>query len=130
MRWIALLLVAFSLRLGVTAVRGFEREPVKDEWSYSEIAANVTAGEGFAFDVTRKILGQGLQAVGAGTLLGLAASFLLTDFLSDLLWGIGATDLPTYVVCSGSVVLAGLGATYLTARRAMGIDPVEALKRE
>ncbi|MEN8152189.1 MAG: glycosyltransferase family 39 protein [Planctomycetota bacterium] len=55
MRWIVLLSIALFLRLGVTAVRGFDREPVKDEWSYKEIATNVAAGEGIRFDVTREV---------------------------------------------------------------------------
>ena len=55
MRWIALFLIALTLRVGVTALRGFEREPVKDEWSYSEIATNVAAGEGIQFEVTREV---------------------------------------------------------------------------
>jgi hypothetical protein len=46
-------LVALGLRLGVTALRGFDRPPVKDEWSYAAIATNVAAGEGIWFEVRR-----------------------------------------------------------------------------
>jgi len=41
-----------------------------------------------------------------------------------------ATDLPTYLVSAGAILAAGLAAAYLSTRRAVGIDPVEALKRE
>lgn len=81
-------------------------------------------------DVTRKVLGQGTKAVSVGAVMGIGIGYLTSDVLTDLLWGIGATDLPTYAVCTGAVILSGLAATWASARRALGIDPVEALKRE
>jgi putative ABC transport system permease protein len=81
-------------------------------------------------DMTRKVVVQGLKAVAAGALLGLGISYFTSDVLADLLWGIEATDLPTYVACLGAVILSGLAATWVSTRRAVGIDPVEALKRE
>ena len=81
-------------------------------------------------DINRSVLGQGLRAVGQGTAIGLVVSFFTAGFLSDLLWGIEATDLPTYLACAVCLVLVGLAATWISTRRAMGIDPVEALRRE
>lgn len=81
-------------------------------------------------DVTRKVLVQGLKAVTAGTVIGLFLSYFTSGFLADLLWEIRATDLPTYVACAGAVILAGTAATWVSTRRAVGIDPVDALKRE
>ena len=75
-------------------------------------------------------MGQGLRAIALGSGLGLVVSLLSADFLADLLWGVGAKDLATYTAGVGCVVLAGLLATYLSARRATGVDPVEALRRE
>ena len=89
------------------------------------LALGATVGE-----VVRKVLGQGLKAVALGTVLGLGLSYFTSRFLSDLLWEIQATDLPTYVTCAGLVVLAGMAATWVSTRRATAIDPVEALKRE
>lgn len=81
-------------------------------------------------DVIHSVVVQGLAAVGLGTAVGLALSYFTNDLLTNLLWGVGATDLPTYVACAGTILLAGLGATWVSTRRAMGIDPVEALRRE
>jgi hypothetical protein len=81
-------------------------------------------------DITRKVVGQGLKAVTLGSGLGLAVSLLSADLLADLLWGIGAKDVATYTAGVGCVVLAGLLATLLSARRATAVDPVEALRRE
>lgn len=80
--------------------------------------------------VVRSVVVQGLAAVGLGTVLGLVLSWFTGGLLSGLLWGIDPTDLPTYVACAGTIVVAGLGATWISTRRAMGIDPVDALKRE
>ena len=81
-------------------------------------------------DVIRKVLGQGLGAVAAGALLGLGLSYFTSDVLADLLWGVEALDLPTYAACTVGVILSGLAASWVSTRRAAGIDPVEALKRE
>lgn len=89
------------------------------------LALGATAG-----DLVRMVLGQGLKAVALGTVLGLGLSCLTSRFLADLLWEIEATDLSTYGTCAGLVVLAGMAATWVSTRRATGIDPVEALKRE
>lgn len=81
-------------------------------------------------DVVRSVVVQGLRAVGLGIVVGLALSYFTDHLLTDLLWGIGAADLPTYAASAGAIVLAGLGATWISARRALGINPVDALKRE
>lgn len=81
-------------------------------------------------DVIQRVMGQGLRAVVAGTGLGLVLSYISAGLLATLLWGIEATDLPTYLVCSGGTVLAGLAATYLSTRRVTAIDPTRALRRE
>jgi len=56
--FIAVLLLALALRAGVVLVRGVDRAPVKDEWSYARIAENVAAGDGIWFDVTREVDGE------------------------------------------------------------------------
>ena len=82
------------------------------------------------WDIVRRVLGQGLKAVALGSGIGVALSWAMADVLTDLLWGVGARDLATYAAGVGCVLLAGLAATYLSTRRAMGVDPVEALRRE
>jgi 4-amino-4-deoxy-L-arabinose transferase-like glycosyltransferase len=56
--FIAVLLLATALRAGVVLVRGVDREPVKDEWSYARIAENIAAGDGIWFEVTREVGGE------------------------------------------------------------------------
>lgn len=80
--------------------------------------------------VIRSILVQLLLVLGAGSAAGLGLSYAAAGLLTDLLWELEARDVPTYILSSGTVVLAGLAASYLSLRRVTKIDPVEALKRE
>ncbi len=76
------------------------------------------------------VLRQGAALTGAGLALGLFAAWGLSRGLAGLLYGIGADDPWTLgAVC---LLLAGVAlvATWLPARRAAGVDPVEALKSE
>jgi predicted permease len=78
----------------------------------------------------RLFVRHGLALVGAGVVVGLAVSVALTRVMSSLLFGIGPLDPTTYVVVPLVLVLATTLASYLPARRAAGVDPVEALKAE
>jgi putative ABC transport system permease protein len=81
-------------------------------------------------DVLKMVLGQGLRLTAIGIGLGLLASFILTRFLSSMLFGVGATDKFTFAVVA--LVLAGvaLGACFVPARRAAKTDPMVALRYE
>ena len=72
----------------------------------------------------------GLMLAGVGMAIGLLAAVGLTRLMSSLLFGVSPLDLPTYaavpIVLAGATVLA----SYLPARRAAAVDPVEALKAE
>jgi predicted permease len=92
-----------------------------------EIGIRVALGASRA-GVLRLVLLQGLRLTVIGLALGLALSFGLTRFISDLLYGIGANDPATVI---GVVVLLGtmsLLACYLPAHRAMRADPVASIR--
>jgi len=73
---------------------------------------------------------QGLLLAGAGIALGLAAAAGLTHLMSSLLFGVTALDPLTYAVVSALLLVVSVLASYLPARRAMVIDPVNALRGE
>ena len=76
------------------------------------------------------ILKQGLLLTIVGVVLGLVAAFALTRLLSGLLFGVTAVDATTFTSISVLLVIVSLLACYLPARRAMRIDPLQALRYE
>ena len=73
------------------------------------------------------ILGQGMKLVLVGQGVGLITALGLTRLIASRLYGIAATD-PSVLLCvSGLLLLVALLACYLPARRAMRVDPMEAL---
>jgi len=81
-------------------------------------------------DVLKLIIGQGLKLVLIGTMVGAAAAFATTRFISDLLYQVSATDPLTFGATS--LLIAGVAflACYVPARRAASVDPIEAIRTE
>jgi len=73
---------------------------------------------------------QGLRLAGIGAVLGLVAAAGLTRLMSSLLFGVTALDPTTYAAVSALLIVAAVLASYLPARRAMAVDPVQALQAE
>jgi len=80
--------------------------------------------------VVRLIMGRGLRPIAIGMLVGVAAALALTRFLQSLLFQIQPTDPITYLAVIAILGTVGTLACYFPARRAMAVDPVEALRRE
>jgi ABC-type antimicrobial peptide transport system permease subunit len=80
--------------------------------------------------VRTAVVRQGLTLVGLGTVLGIVAALATTPLLESLLYEVAPQD-PTTI---GAVVLlfavVGAVASYVPARRASAIDPLEALRQE
>jgi ABC-type antimicrobial peptide transport system permease subunit len=72
--------------------------------------------------------GVALAVLGAG--IGLAAAVGLTRLMTSLLFGVGALDPLTYVGALVVILAAAALASYVPARRAARIDPVETLRAE
>jgi putative ABC transport system permease protein len=81
-------------------------------------------------DVLRLILGQGLWLALLGVVLGAVGALALTRLMSNLLFGVTATDPLTFVVGAALLLLTALLACYIPARRAMKVDPLIALRYE
>ncbi|HYP26690.1 MAG TPA: ABC transporter permease [Blastocatellia bacterium] len=76
------------------------------------------------------VMRQGMLMIFAGLAIGLAASFLLTRYLSSLLFAVSPTDATTFAGIAGLLALVALFACYIPARRATRVDPIMALKYE
>ena len=81
-------------------------------------------------DVLRLVLGHGALLAVIGVGVGLVGAFSLTRALSRLLFEVGANDPWVFAGFALALVLVALTASYIPARRAMGLDPLSTLKSE
>jgi predicted permease len=80
--------------------------------------------------VVALVLGGSLRLTLAGIALGIAGSLAAARALRGMLYGIEPTDLRTLAVVSLIVTIVSAAASLIPARRAAGIDPIAALRRE
>ncbi|MGD0402545.1 MAG: ABC transporter permease [Candidatus Acidiferrales bacterium] len=92
-----------------------------------ELGIRIALGASSA-DIFRLVIGNGLRLAVAGTIIGLVASFALTRLMASLLFQTSATDPLTFA--GSALVFAAVAAlaSYLPARRAMRINPTDALR--
>src|SRR5262245_40453800 len=81
-------------------------------------------------NILRLVLGRAMLLTALGFVLGLALSLGVTRFMKSLLLGISSTDAVTF---GGVALLLGavaFAASFIPARRAMRVDPLQALRYE
>jgi predicted permease len=76
------------------------------------------------------ILRQGIWMVIAGIVLGLAGAASLTRLLARFLLFVSPSDPLTFIVVTLTLAVVALSACYIPARRAMRVEPIEALRHE
>lgn len=81
-------------------------------------------------DILKLIVGSGLRLVLIGGAIGLAGALVLTRLLSGLLFGVSARDPITIAGIVSILTAVALLACYIPARRAMKMDPLNALRYE
>ncbi len=81
-------------------------------------------------DIMRMVVGNGMLLTLLGIGIGVALSLLLTRVMASLLFGVTATDVPTFFGVSLVLAAVALVANYIPARRATRVDPVIALRYE
>jgi putative ABC transport system permease protein len=81
-------------------------------------------------DVMRLVMKHGGRVIVAGTIVGILGALALTRFLRSLLYGVTPSEPASYVIGAVVLVITGLLACYLPARRAARVDPARTLRAE
>ena len=76
------------------------------------------------------VMRQGLALAGAGVALGLIAATGLTSQATSLLYNVSSTDPLSYALVALFLLLTAVVASWIPARRAMRVDPIEALRAD
>jgi ABC-type antimicrobial peptide transport system permease subunit len=66
----------------------------------------------------------------AAIALGVGASLLVTRFVKSMLFGIAPSDPPTLWGAAVLLMIVAVGASWIPARRAASVQPMEALRRD
>jgi predicted permease len=115
---IALFLAAIGL-YGVTSYTVARRR--------AEIGVRVAVGAS-SFDIMKLLLSRVLAAVAVGVALGAGVSAWLSRFVTALLYGVMPGDPVTIAIAAVALVAVALCAAWVSARRALRIDPAEVLR--
>ena len=81
-------------------------------------------------DVFQLILGQGVRITLLGIAIGLLPALGIARLLASLLFGVGATDPATFGSIALLLVFVALVACIFPGRRALAVDPIQALRTE
>lgn len=123
--WLLSLLGATGLILAVVGVYGVIGYFVTQR--RHELGVRIALGASGG-SVQWLVVKQGLLFAGIGMALGLPIAFVATRLLRSLMFGITAHDPLTFVVVALILGAVALTASYIPARRATRIDPLEALR--
>jgi putative ABC transport system permease protein len=135
-RWVFLprlsmtLLTAFAvvaLALAALGIYGVIAYSVSQR--FAEMGLRIALGAGSP-DLVGLVVGGSLRFVVPGMVAGLLLSMALARFLSGQLFGVSPFDPLVYLGVAGVLGATALAASFLPARRATRVDPIEALRAE
>ncbi|HEV8149841.1 MAG TPA: FtsX-like permease family protein, partial [Gemmatimonadales bacterium] len=125
--WLLALFGAIGLGLGALGIYGVLAYAVNQR--HQEIGVRVALGA-TPRAVLALVVGRGMLLAGVGVAVGVGGAWLLTRSMQTVLYDIRPSDPATFVEVVLALLLTSLLASWLPARRALGIDPVTALRAE
>jgi putative ABC transport system permease protein len=81
-------------------------------------------------DVMRLVVGQGMRLAAIGLGIGLVGALGITRVIRSLLFGVTPTDPLSFVMITVFLTAIAAVASWIPARRATGVDPIIALRRD
>jgi predicted permease len=127
-RFLMMLLTVFSmtaLALAVVGIYGVLAYSVAQR--QHELGIRLALGAKSA-DILRLVVRQGLILAASGVVIGFVAALLMTRLMSSMLYKVGAHDLVTFVVAPLLFLAVAVLTSYIPARRATKVDPIEAMR--
>jgi predicted permease len=94
-----------------------------------EVGIRIALGAGPA-EVVRLVFRDGIGPAGVGMAAGLAAAFAVTGLVRGMLYDVSPHDVSVFVLIPLVLASAAAAATYIPARRALRVDPINALRSE
>jgi macrolide transport system ATP-binding/permease protein len=125
--WLAEGFAAVALVLSVVGLYGVVAYSVGQR--NREIAVRMALGAQRR-SVYQLVLGEAAWLVGMGTALGIMCSLAAARLMRRLLFGVQSWDPATLAGAAAVLIVSALLASYISARRAASVDPIEALRAE
>ena len=118
---------ATALTMAAVGIYGLISYAVAQQTKEIGIRMAIGAMQG---DILRRVIGRALVLTGMGVGAGIVAALGATRLMQTLLFGVSPNDVGTFAAASGLLMLIGVVASYIPARRASKVDPLIALRYE
>ena len=118
---------ALALLLGVVGLYGVVAYSVSQRTREIGVRMALGAQRG---SVYRLILKEAAWLIAAGVAIGLVCAVAAATLIRGLLFGVRSWDVPTLAAVAGLLGIAALLASFVPARRAASVNPVDALRAE
>jgi putative ABC transport system permease protein len=118
-----------AVATGLAAVGIFGVMAYTVEQRTREIGIRIALGAG-GWDVFRLIFRQALVVIAAGVVVGIAGATALTQFISSAIWEVKTSDPGTFAGLTALLMAIAILACVAPTRRAVRVDPTNALRHE
>ena len=125
--WLVSSFAALALVLAAVGIYGVIAYSVAQRTH--EIGIRMALGAGSA-NVLKLVVKEGVMMAAAGVLVGLGGAAAMTGLMSSLLVGVTPRDPLAFAAAAAILLVVAAIASYLPARRAIRIEPLEALRAE